>query len=82
METPIKSAQYQHLSSIERVQIMLFQRQGLSMNAIACELKRAPSTISRELRGECARSGHGNYKTAPFVSSAWHGCCQQASSLS
>ena len=41
---------YHHLSIEERESLMLFLDQGKSIRQIANELKRAPSTISRELR--------------------------------
>ena len=40
---------YKHLTINEREQIFLLYHQGYSMRAIAQELKRSPSTISREL---------------------------------
>jgi IS30 family transposase len=39
-----------HLSNFERETIALFRAKGFSQRKIAAELKRAPSTISRELR--------------------------------
>ena len=41
---------YQHLSCEERATIMLRLREGVGPRAIARELKRAPSTISREVQ--------------------------------
>lgn len=41
---------YHHLSTTERVTLMLMQRQGASLRAIARDLNRSPSTLSRELR--------------------------------
>ena len=41
---------YHHLSIEERESLMLFLEQGKSIRQIANELKRAPSTISREVR--------------------------------
>ncbi|KXS47367.1 IS30 family transposase [Marinobacter persicus] len=41
---------YRHLSTTDRVTLMLMMRQGASLRAVARELKRSPSTLSRELR--------------------------------
>ena len=41
---------YHHLSTTDRVTLMFLKRQGLSLRAIARELNRSPSTLSRELR--------------------------------
>lgn len=41
---------YHHLSTTDRVTLMLMMRQGASLRAVAHELKRSPSTLSRELR--------------------------------
>ena len=41
---------YHHLSTTDRVTLMFLKRQGLSLRAIAIELSRSPSTLSRELR--------------------------------
>lgn len=41
---------YHHLSTTDRVTLMLMMRQGASLRAVARELKRSPSTLSRELR--------------------------------
>ena len=41
---------YHHLTTTDRVILMFMRRQGASLRAIARELKRAPSTISRELK--------------------------------
>ena len=49
--------QYTHLSCADRVCIMLRLRDGLSSQAIARELERAPSTISREIRKHRSLSG-------------------------
>ena len=40
---------YKHLSAHERITLMLMRKQGLSCRAIARQLKRDPSTISREV---------------------------------
>ncbi len=41
---------YHHLSTADRVTLMFLKRQGLSLGAIAGELNRSPSTLSRELQ--------------------------------
>jgi len=41
---------YHHLSTTDRVTLMFLKRQGFSLRAIARELKRSPSTLSRELQ--------------------------------
>lgn len=41
---------YHHLNATDRVTLMLMRRQGVSLRAIARELQRAPSTLSRELK--------------------------------
>ena len=41
---------YTHLTQEERYQIHALRRQGVSMTAIAAELRRSPCTISRELK--------------------------------
>jgi IS30 family transposase len=41
---------YYHLSTTNRVTLMFLKRQGLSLRAIASELNRSPSTLSRELQ--------------------------------
>ena len=41
---------YTHLSTEERVTLMVMQRQGFSLRAVARTLKRHPSSLSRELR--------------------------------
>lgn len=48
---------YRQLTRDERYQIQLLLRQGLGVRALARELKRSPSTISRELRRN--RGGRG-----------------------
>ena len=48
---------YHHLTPTERGQIQAFLSQGLSQRAIARQLRRSPSTISRELRRNGARNG-------------------------
>jgi IS30 family transposase len=50
--------EFHHLSITERAAIELRRRDGLSVRAIARELARAPSTISREL---CRNSGAKGY---------------------
>ena len=41
---------YTHLTTDERVILMLMQGQGLSLRSISRHLGRHPSTLSRELR--------------------------------
>jgi IS30 family transposase len=41
---------YHHLSTTDRVTLMFLKRQGVSLRAIASELNRSPSTLSRELQ--------------------------------
>lgn len=41
---------YHHLNTTDRVTLMLMMRQGSSLRAVARELQRSPSTLSRELR--------------------------------
>ncbi len=48
---------YSHLSSAERDQIAEMKAEGLSLRAIALRLRRAPSTISRELRRNALEGG-------------------------
>ena len=43
-------ASYEHLSYVERLSIDEGRRAGLSLRAIARRLKRAPSTVSRDIR--------------------------------
>lgn len=50
-----------YLSLLERQRIASLRRQGLSMREIARRLGRAPSTISRELRRNCALHDVGGY---------------------
>jgi IS30 family transposase len=63
--------EYQQLSITERAAIELRQRDGLSVRAIARELSRAPSTISRELtrnsgtKGYLAEWAHARADTRP-----------------
>ena len=51
--------QYHQITSGERYAIAALRRQGLSLRAIARDLKRAPSTLSRELARN--RSSQGRY---------------------
>lgn len=52
-----------YLSFSEREELALLKAKGLGVRAIARELKRHPSTISRELRRNCAtRSGKCDYR--------------------
>ena len=48
---------YTHLSQGERYQIQCYERGGFSVRAIAEELGRCPSTISRELRRNATTDG-------------------------
>ena len=48
---------YSHLSPTERDQIAEMKAEGLSLRAIALRLRRAPSTISRELRRNALEGG-------------------------
>lgn len=41
---------YEHLSYMDRLSIEEGRRAGLSLRAIARKLKRAPSSISRDIR--------------------------------
>jgi IS30 family transposase len=50
--------EYQQLSITERAAIELRQRDGFSVRAIARELARAPSTVSRELRRNSGTRGY------------------------
>jgi len=54
--------QYHQITSGERYAIQALRRQGLSVRAIAFQARRAPSTVSRELRRN--RSSQGRY--TPF----------------
>lgn len=51
---------YHHLSREERCCIMLRLKDGFSSRAIACELNRAPSTITREIERHRALVGCAN----------------------
>ena len=50
---------YRHLDSIERVKIMLWLKEGRSASAIARQLGRSPSTITREIARHQAMPGCG-----------------------
>lgn len=50
-----------YLSLLERERIAVLRRQGLSMRAIATQLGRAPSTVSRELRRNTAAHDRRGY---------------------
>lgn len=58
---------YHHLNAVERGRIQALSEQGLSTRAIARDLNRAPSTISRELRRHqehrryCGQRAHQRY---------------------
>jgi IS30 family transposase len=51
------SQQYRHLDSIERVKIMLWLKEGWSASAIARQLGRSPSTVTREINRHQAMPG-------------------------
>lgn len=53
----LKPLSGRYLSFAEREEIALRRAQGASMRQIAGELRRAPSTISRELRRNAATRG-------------------------
>jgi IS30 family transposase len=45
---------YSHLTPADRDRLALYRAQGKSLRFIAAQLRRSPSTISRELRRNCA----------------------------
>lgn len=49
---------YAHLSQEERYQIQSYTREGFSLRAIATQLDRHPSTLSRELRRNATEQGN------------------------
>jgi len=49
---------YHHLTQEERYQIYAFRKAAFSIRAIADQLGRAPSTVSRELRRNINRRGY------------------------
>ena len=53
----VRTISARYLSQDERVLIADLRRQGLTVRAIAAELDRAPSTISREVRRNAGRDG-------------------------
>lgn len=53
------------LSKTERTTIADLLHARRSVRAIATELGRSPSTVSREIRRESTRSPHGNYEHPP-----------------
>ena len=53
----VAMSDYSHLSPAERDQIAEMKAEGLSLRAIALRLRRAPSTISRELRRNALEGG-------------------------
>ena len=55
---------YHHLSVTDRVTLMFLKRQGLSLHAIASELNRSPSTLSRELRRRTVKGQPYNAEAA------------------
>jgi len=55
--------QYHQITSGERYAIAALRRRGLSLRAVAAELARAPSTISREIaRNRCTDGGYRAFK--------------------
>src|SRR6478672_3699712 len=56
------------LSLADREEISRGVAAGLSLRAIASSLRRAPSTVSRELR---RNGGHGRYRAAAADKRAW-----------
>ena len=52
-----KMSHYIHFSTEEREMSMIMIAQGLSLRAVARELKRSPSTISRELKRNSNKNG-------------------------
>lgn len=61
---------YSQLSPLERDQLAFFRAQNKSLRFIAEKLKRSPSTISRELRRNCAPVNTGCYCPHPAQSRA------------
>ncbi len=57
-----------YLSEDERVRIADLQRRGLSVRAIAVEVGRSPSTVSRELR---RNRDEGSVETVRSPRSGW-----------
>jgi IS30 family transposase len=55
------SKHYKHLSKDERDRLAILKGQDLSIRAIAAELGRSPSTISRELRRNAATDALNSY---------------------
>jgi transposase, IS30 family len=49
---------YTHLTIFERENILLLSDRGLSIRAVASELNRSPSTISRELKRNVTKKGY------------------------
>ena len=62
---------YKHLNQHERVVIMLMRKNGESCRAIARQLSRAPSTISREIRPHAASRGVAS-SALPYESARAH----------
>jgi transcriptional regulator with XRE-family HTH domain len=55
------SNQYKHLSKEERDRLAILKGQGFSIRAIASQLGRSPSTLSRELRRNADSNGSEDY---------------------
>jgi len=59
-----------YLCLAEREEIAILKAKGCGVREIACEVKRSPSTISRELRRNAAtRSGSSGYRA---MTAQWH----------
>jgi IS30 family transposase len=63
------SKHYKHLSKEERDRLAILRSRGLSIRAVATELSRSPSTISRELR---RNTGPGDYLPHRAQAQAFH----------
>ena len=66
----MNSKHYSQLSPLERDQLAFYRAQNKSLRFIAAKLKRSPSTISRELRRNCAPVNAGYYCPHPAQSRA------------
>ena len=58
---------YEHLTLTERCSLYLLHKQGRGVCDIARELRRSPSTISRELKRNLDKDGRYNYHNATFA---------------
>jgi len=56
---------YSHLTPVERDRLAQVRAQGKSLRFIAAQLHRSPSTLSRELRRNCAPIHKGSYFPHP-----------------